>query len=217
MNGIHDMGGMDGMGPVEPEENEPVFHETWEGRVYALGRSIGRWGRGRNWGSFRFALESLPPAVYLRMSYYERWFTVHVNRLLGSDLVTQEELDSGYADASRPPPELMPPPATRGLGSGLLDIEVAARFGPDDEVRARNLHPRGHTRLPRYTRGRRGIVIRDNGVYALQDTDESGQRLGDSPQHVYTVRFRAQELWGDRASARDSVYVDLWESYLEPA
>ena len=84
-------------------------------------------------------------------------------------------------------------------------------------MRARNLHPRGHTRLPRYTRGRRGIVIRDNGVYALQDTDENGQRRGDFPQHVYTVRFAARELWGDRASARDAVYVDLWEGYLEPA
>ena len=217
MNGIHDMGGMDGMGPVEPEENEPAFHETWEGRVHALGRSIAPWGRGRNWGSFRFALESLPPADYLRMSYYERWFTVHVNRLLGSDLVTHEELDSGYADARRPRPALLPPPTTRGLGSSLLDMEVAARFGPDDEVRARNLHPRGHTRQPRYTRGRRGAVIRDNGVYALQDTDENGQRRGDFPQHVYTVRFAAQELWGERASARDAVYVDLWESYLEPA
>ena len=217
MNGIHDMGGMDGMGPVEPEENEPVFHEPWEGRVYGLGRAIGRWGRGRNWGSFRFALESLPPADYLRMSYYERWFTVHVNRLLGSDLVTEEELESGYADAGRPRPELLTPSSTGSLGSGLLDLEVAARFGPDDEVRARNLHPRGHTRLPRYTRGRRGIVIRDNGVYALQDTDANGQRLGDFPQHVYTVRFGARELWGDRASARDSVYVDLWEGYLEPA
>ncbi|MYL05448.1 MAG: nitrile hydratase subunit beta, partial [Gemmatimonadales bacterium] len=162
-------------------------------------------------------LESLPPADYLRMSYYERWFSVHVNRLLGSDLVTQEELDSGYADASRPRPELLPPSTTGGLGSGLLDVEVAARFAPDDEVRARNLHPRGHTRLPRYTRGRRGIVIRDNGVYALQDTDENGQRRGDFPQHVYTVRFAARELWGDRASARDSVHVDLWEGYLEPA
>jgi len=217
MNGIHDMGGMDGMGPVEPEENEPVFHETWEGRVYALGRSIARWGRGRNWGSFRFALESLPPADYLRMSYYERWFAVHVSRLLGSDLVTREEIESGYGDASRPRPELLPPPVAAGLGSGLLDVQVAARFGPDDAVRVRNLHSRGHIRLPRYTRGRRGTVIRDNGVYALQDTDEGGRRLGDFPQHVYTVRFAAQELWGERASAGDSVYVDLWEGYLEPA
>ncbi|MCY4026033.1 MAG: nitrile hydratase subunit beta [Acidobacteria bacterium] len=132
-------------------------------------------------------------------------------------MVTEDELASGYADRSRPRPELLPAPATESLGAGLLDIEVEAGFGPGDEVRVRNLHPRGHTRLPRYTRGRRGTVIRDHGVYALQDTDERGQRLGDTPQHVYTVRFAARELWGDRASARDSVAVEMWEAYLEPA
>ena len=151
------------------------------------------------------------------MSYYERWFTVYVSRLLGSGLVAEAELASGYADADRPRPELLPPPAAASLGSGLLDIDVEAQFRPDDAVRARNVHPRGHTRLPRYTRGRRGTVIRDNGVYALQDTDEQGQRQGDTPQHVYTVRFAARELWGERASARDAVYVEMWEEYLEPA
>ena len=219
MNGIHDMGGMDGMGPVVREENEPVFHEPWEGRVYGLGRAIGRWGRGRNWGSFRCALESLPPADYLRLSYYERWFTVHVNRLLASGLVTREELDRGYANSDAAPPELLPATEAEAasLGSGLLDTSVNARFRTNDAVRGRNLHPRGHTRMPRYTRGRRGVVIRDNGVYALQDTNEQGQRLGNIPQHVYTVRFDARELWGERAATGDSVYVDLWEEYLEPA
>ena len=219
MNGIHDMGGMDGMGPVEPEENAPVFHETWEGRVYGLVRALGRWGRGRNWGSFRYALETLPPADYLRMPYYERWFTVYVNRLLSSGLVTEAELDSGYADADTPAPELLPATQAEAesLGSGLLDVEVNARFNVNDSVRGRNMHPLGHTRMPRYTRGRRGVVIRDNGIYALQDTDEQGHRLGNTPQHVYTVRFGAQELWGERASARDSVYVEMWEEYLEPA
>ena len=217
MNGIHDMGGMDGMGPVTPEENEPGFHEPWEGRVYGLTRALARWGRGRDWGSFRFALESLPPADYLRMSYYERWFTVYVNRLLGSGLVTEDELASGYADRTRPRPELRPASTTGSLGSGLLNVDVEAGFSPDDDVRVRNLHPRGHIRLPRYTRGRRGTILRDNGIYALQDTDERGQRLGETPQHVYTVRFTAQELWGERASARDSVCVEMWEEYLEPA
>jgi nitrile hydratase len=84
-------------------------------------------------------------------------------------------------------------------------------------VRARNINPEGHTRLPRYTRGRRGRIVRDNGVFALQDTDVNGQSLGGRPQHVFTVRFAARELWGEQASARDSVYVDLWEDYLERA
>ncbi len=214
MNGIHDMGGMDGMGSIEPEPNEPVFHEPWEARVYALMRSIGRWGRGRNWPSFRFVLESIPAVDYLRMSYYERWFNqLLVDRLLGSDLVTPAELESGVADATLRRPTLFPEPPE----SQQEDVPVSPRFRPEQRVRARNLHPRGHTRLPRYTRGKRGTVVRDHGIFALQDTDVNGQSLGGRRQHVYTVHFAATELWGDRASARDAVYVDLWEDYLEPA
>jgi nitrile hydratase len=215
MNGIHDMGGMHGMGPIERESNEPVFHEPWEGRVYALGSALGRWGRGRNWGSFRFELESLPAADYLRMSYYERWFTVRLNRLLRSGLVTEAELADGQADPTLRPTLLTAP--TGGAGAGQLEVEVTRRFQQNQGVRAKNMHPRGHTRLPRYTRGKRGTVTQVHGVFRLQDTDIEGQRLVDRPQHVYTVRFAARELWGEQASARDAVYVDLWEDYLEPA
>ena len=217
MNSVHDMGGMDGMGPIEPAESEPVFHEPWEGRVFALVNRIGPWGRGRNWGSFRFELESIPAAAYLRMSYYERWFTaLLVNRLLTSNLVTPAELESGEADPELPRPTLLPASTGASPGSARLDVGVSPRFRPEQPVRARNLHPRGHIRLPRYTRGKRGTVVRDHGVFALQDTDVNGQRLGARPQHVYTVRFTARALWGDRASALDTVYVDLWEDYLEP-
>ena len=212
MNGIHDMGGMHGMGPIEPEANEPVFHEPWEGRVYALARTIGRWGRGRAWGSGRFGLESIPPAEYLRMSYYERWFTNMVTRLLRTDLVTQEELDSGHADPNRPHPELFPESPDEQTGA-----DASPRFYLEQRVRARNIHPRGHTRLPRYARDKYGTVVRLHGLFRLQDTDVNGQRLSDERQHVYTVRFAARELWGDSASAREAVYMDLWEGYLEPA
>ena len=214
MNGIHDMGGMHGMGPIEIEPNEPVFHEPWEGRVFALFRGVSRWAQGRNWPHFRFALESIPAADYLRMSYYERWFTVLVDRLVGSDLVTEEELESGRADPNRPRPRLL---QDEPRPSGRLDAEVRPGFQPGQQVRARNLHPRGHTRLPRYTRGKQGTVFSDRGVFALQDTDENGQFLDLRPQHVYTVRFAARELWGEQASTRDAVYVELWEDYLEPA
>ena len=217
MNGVHDMGGMHGMGPIEPEPNEPVFHAEWEHRVLALRFRTGRWLRGRNMGSYRFELESIPAADYLRMSYYERWFTVLVDRLLRGGLVTPAELESGEADPDRPAPA--PQPASSGdqVSGARLDVAVMLRFRPDQPVRACTLHPRGHTRLPRYTRGKCGTVTRDHGVFALQDTDVTGQRLGDFPQHVYTVRFAARELWGDQASDRDAVYVDLWEGYLEPA
>ena len=217
MNGVHDMGGMHGMGPIEHEPDEPVFHEPWEGRVLALRLRTGRWGRGRNWGSHRFELESIPAADYLRMSYYERWLAVLVDRLLRSGLVTAAELESGLADPDLPRPTPLAASTSVSAGSAQLDVEVPQRFRPEQRVRARNMHPRGHTRLPRYTRGKSGTIVRVHGVFYLQDTDVNGHGFGDRPQHVYTVRFAARELWGDGASARDAVYVDLWESYLGPA
>ncbi len=151
------------------------------------------------------------------MSYYERWFTMLVNRLLRSNLVTPAELDSGEADPNLPRPTLLPASTDASAGGARRDDAVRPRFRPEQRVRARNMHPRGHTRLPRYTRGKHGIVVRDHGVFALQDTDVNGQRLGERRQHVYAVRFTGRELWGERASANDAVYVDLWEDYLEPA
>jgi nitrile hydratase len=152
------------------------------------------------------------------MSYYERWFTMLVNRLLRSELITAQELATGKADPARPKPAL-PPTGTPSLvpSAARLDSRIVPAFKVGQTVRARNLHPAGHTRLPRYTRGKRGTVIRHNGVFALQDSDVNGRSLGGKPQQVYTVRFAARELWGDRASTRDAVYVDLWEDYLERA
>ena len=213
MNGIHDMGGMHGFGPVSPEADEPVFHHSWEGRVLAMTFSMSPWARGRDWPSFRFVLESLPPADYLRMSYYERWHAMNVSRLLGSDLLTEAEIASGRADPDRAKPQLMDQPSDAPNEASEIEVEPGFRVG--DPVRARNVNPRGHTRLPRYVRGKVGTVIRDHGLFDLQDTDEAGQRLGGPPEHVYSVRFAARELWGDGASGREWVSVDLWEQYLE--
>ena len=216
-DGIHDMGGMGGMGSVEPEPNEPVFHAPWEGRVFAMRRLLVPWGLGGNWGSFRFAQERVPAVDYLRFSYYERWFTALVDLLRANGVVTEAELASGAADKETPRPERRERPPRAPLGFGLLDLDVPARFAVGDAVRARDVHPAGHIRLPRYARGKPGKVIRDNGVYALQDTDARGRQLGDFPQHVYTVRFTARELRGARGNDRDAVYVELWEDYLAPA
>ena len=217
MNGIHDMGGMHGMGPIEHDPNEPVFHEPWEGRAWGLLRATGRWGRGR-WGSTRYELERTPPADYLRLSYYERWFLMLVNRLLRSGLITPEELSSCRADPSRPAPAELPAPA-RPLSAPArrVDQPVKSEFKRGQRVRARNINPEGHTRLPRYTRGKVGTIVRLNGAFALQDTDVNGIWLGGRPQQVYTVRFAARELWGSQSSPRDMIYVDLWEDYLERA
>lgn len=212
MNGVHDMGGMDGMGPIRADPDEPVFHEPWEARVFAMFFAVVRNTWRSEWGSFRYTLESIPAAEYLRMSYYERWFDLLLRRFTTmTDLVTPEELEAGRADPSRPAPELHQRPAQAAL------LDVPSRFQLGQRVRARNMHPRGHTRLPRYVRGRLGVVVRDHGVFRLQDTDTDGQSLEEGPRHVYVVRFEGRELWGERASERHTVHVDLWEDYLEPA
>jgi len=214
MNGIHDMGGMDNLGALGIEQNEPVFHEPWEGRVYGLVMSWSSWGRWQEWGSFRYALEQIDPADYLSWSYYEKWFSVHESKALETGLVTEAELAAGSADPTVPVPELTAysPPS---LGSRKLDSDEPAGFKPGDLVRSKEMNPAGHTRLPRYVRDKIGEIVSDNGVYALQDTDGSGVLLGNTPQHVYTVRFEARELWGDRGHEKDVVHVDLWEQYLE--
>ena len=218
MNGIHDMGGMHGMGPVCRETGEPVFHEAWEGRVFALSFAVRAW-RKWNIDAGRYEIELIPPADYLRMSYYERWLARLVQLMIKKGLVTREEVEAGRSAAGSPKAE---PPLTAErvptmVRSGALasrDVPVSARFDVNQRVRARTMHPAGHTRLPRYVRGKIGTVERDHGVYVFPDTN--ALFLGENPQHVYSVRFAARELWGDQASPRDAVYLDLWDDYLEP-
>jgi hypothetical protein len=95
------------------------------------------------------------------------------------------------------------------------DIALTPRFHVGDRVRGRNIHPSTHTRMPRYTRGKIGVVERDRGVFMLPDREHVA--VDPKPQHVYLVHFTARELWGEDASGRDSLYIDMWEDYLEPA
>jgi nitrile hydratase subunit beta len=218
MNGVHDMGGMHGMGPVAPEKDEPVFHEVWEGRIYALTRAV-RAGGGRwNIDAGRYEIERLPPAEYLRMSYYERWAARLAIQVVKLGLVTQAEIESGTPapGSAKSTPQLtatMVPALITRRGSAKRDVHVRATFKAGQRVRARNMHPTGHTRLPRYARGKLGTIVEDRGVFVFPDTN--AEFLGEKPQHLYSVRFTARELWGDRASVRDSVYLDLWDDYLE--
>jgi nitrile hydratase subunit beta len=217
MNGVHDMAGQHGMGPVQHEKDEPVFHEGWEGRVYALTRAMRAWARW-NLDASRYALEMLPAIDYLRMSYYERWLTRLENDVVTHRFVTQEELQTGKPapGSSKATPVLTLATSARWLGRGIpssSDPKVRAVFKVGERVRARNIHPTGHTRLPRYARGKAGVVFRDHGVYVFPDTNAHGH--GEKRQHVYSVRFAARELWGEKASARDSVHLDLWDDYLE--
>jgi nitrile hydratase len=212
------MGGMQGIGPIRIEKNEPVFHARWEGRVIAMRRAMAASGKLR--GNFRAAIESIPAADYLRMSYYEKWFTALVEQLVQSGLVTRAEVESGKPakGSAKAIPALNASDAAAlsfRVSPAILKTQVAPRFQVGQRVRARNIHPASHTRLPRYVRGRAGIVERDRGVQVFPDT--AALSLGDKPQHVYSVRFAARELWGEQASPRDAVYLELWDDYLEPA
>jgi nitrile hydratase subunit beta len=220
MNGVHDMGGMHGMGPVRAEVNEPVFHERWEARVYVLTRAIGAW-RKWNIDTGRYYIERIPAADYLRMSYYERWLVKLVELMVKTGLVTRQEVESG-----KPAPgssKVTPPLLVEGVPAVALNRNIQsshepairAQFKTGQRVRARNINPVGHTRLPRYARGKTGVIERDHGVYDFPDTSADGR--GPKRQHVYSVRFAARELWGDQALPHDFVHLDLWDDYLERA
>jgi nitrile hydratase subunit beta len=218
MNGIHDMGGMHNLGQIRQEENEPVFHEAWEGRVYAINRALGAWGKW-NIDASRHGIELLPPVDYLRMSYYEKWLARTSTLLVQRGLVTSEEIESGRPapGSHKATPTLTAEAATAIAGNRgsymRPDAKATARFRVGDRVRARNINPTGHTRLPRYARAKQGTVIRHHGIFVFPDTN--AHFLGEQPQHLYSVRFTAQELWGKDASPNDSVHLDLWDSYLD--
>jgi nitrile hydratase len=218
MNGVHDLGGMQGMGPIEPEPNEAVFHSEWEAKAFALNIAAGAW-RKWNIDAGRHEIELLTPVDYLRMSYYEKWTARLIELLIKAGLVTREEILSGKPapGSSKATPPLIAaqvPSVLRTGAAASRNVSVPPRFRARERVRARNIHPAGHTRLPRYARGHLGTIDRDHGVYVFPDSNAHFR--GENPQHVYSVRFAARELWGEQASPRDSVYVDLWDDHLEP-
>jgi nitrile hydratase len=224
MDGVHDLGGMQGFGRVEREEDEPVFHARWEAEVWAMMRAAG--GRGvYNIDEFRHAIERMRPADYLAATYYEKWLGGITRLFLEKGVVTEAELTERIAffdarpDAPVTGPLTAAPPAPVAFNPRwALDVEretgARSRFAPGDPVVTRNIHPRGHTRLPRYARGKRGVIHRVHGIHVFPDTHAHG--LGEQAQPLYSVRFDARELWGPDAEPHQSVHIDLWESYLEP-
>jgi nitrile hydratase len=217
VNGVHDMGGMHGFGPIEPEPDEPVFHYRWEARTFALRQACGALGKW-NIDMARHANERIPPEAYLPATYYERWLAGLERLLLESGVLTPSELASGNSAGPAPAGLVAFPPenvakAVRAGRSYRVDVPVAAGFAAGARVVTRNINPTGATRLPRYARGKRGTVDRDHGVFIFPDANAAGR--GQQPQHLYSVRFLARELWGAEAAPGDCVFLDLWEDYLE--
>lgn len=207
------------MGPIEIEEHEPVFHADWEKRVFAFNMATGPL-RLWNLDMKRQMIEALqPPGWYLNAQYYERWLAGITELLKEHKLLSDQELESGKAsrvitDVAPLTPDKVVPFMKRG-NSARIQADIPAKFRPGDRVITKNIHPRTHTRLPRYARGKTGMVQRDHGVFIFPDTHAIN---GDKkPQHVYAVAFAAQELWGESASPLDKVCIDLWDDYLEPA
>ena len=222
MNGAHDLGGMDGMGPINPESEaeEPVFHEDWEKRVFGLtlaAGSLGQW----NIDMSRHSRERQHPIDYLRHTYYENWLAGLKKLLVEAQLVNPAELQS--SQAQEPADEFIRQKVLKaeqvaGIiakgGPVAMDISTAPRFKPGERVRAVNRHPAGHTRQPRYVRGRIGVIHEHHGAHVFPDRNAAGSKEG---QHLYSVRFTAEALWGKSTMGRNAVYVDLWQNYLEAA
>ena len=222
MNGIHDMGGMHGFGRVEREENEPVFHARWEGRVLGISRACSAQGIF-NIDESCHAIERMAPVDYLSASYYERWLDRNVRLLVEKGVITREELERRMAQLADGKD-----PATPHSDPKLLDRMLrvtrertpyrqpgpAPRFALGDRVLTHHDAPIGHTRLPRYARGKPGVIVRVHGTFIFPDTHAHGQ--GEQSHALYSVRFDAALLWGESAEPRAPVHIDLWERYLLP-
>jgi nitrile hydratase len=218
MDGAHDMGGVAGYGRVVPEPNEPAFHAAWERRAFALTLAMAKPG-GWTIDMSRFARENRPPLDYLSKSYFEIWLA-GLERLMNErELVQPDEIDA--ARPLHPPkavPVLLADEVAAMLRRGAPTARPAtqpARFAIGDRVRARDLHPPTHIRLPRYVRGHVGVIELLHGCHVFADASAAGR--GENPQWLYTVTFDGRELWGADGDPSVRISVDAWESYLEPA
>jgi nitrile hydratase len=206
VDGIHDLGGIDGFGRVDVEPDEPVFHADWERDVFRISAAAGR-ALPYSGGAFRHSIERMEPGHYLTSSYYEHWLTGIATLVVEAGLVSQEELErraGGRFPLSQPDRGSVPAPGGERTGP---------RFSVGDRVRVREWHPPGHTRAPRYVQGKRGVVVRFDGEHNVPDVEAHG---GDAlAEPAYSVRFDSRELWGEGGAPGEFVHVDLWERYLE--
>lgn len=217
MDGVHDLGGMQGFGPLPIEANEPVFHYDWEPRVMAMRMLMGG-HRKWNLDAGRHSVEQLPPADYLSMTYYEKWLASTVNLSVSAGLISREEIATGTPTGPKTVPPVDPAKFRDVIENGRpteREVDAAPSYAIGDRVRTDRYRPAGHNRLPRYVRDRVGEVILLHGAHVLPDAN--ARMTGEAPEHLYTVRFAAQELWGPDADPNHSVTVDLWESYLDRA
>jgi nitrile hydratase len=207
VDGVHDLGGIEGFGPVEHTPAEPVFAEDWERRAFRLNMAVLS-AAGVGGAEFRHSIERMDPGHYLTSSYYEHWLTSSASLAVEHGLASLEELErhaGGRFPLSR---------ADRGSAPATpQEARTEARFAVGQHVRVREWHPAGHTRAPRYVQGKRGVVVRVDGAANFPDFEAHGG--GTILDPTYSVRFTSRELWGEGGSDGEAMHVDLWERYLE--
>jgi nitrile hydratase beta subunit len=221
MDGVHDLGGMDGFGPIEHTADEPAFHDEFERRVFATVLIAMAQGHC-SMDEFRHAIERMAPERYLDASYYERWLSAIERLLVENGVVSADRLaerNEQFEGGEATVPERVDPSLAETMRS-IVESGASPRrgdgdpaFDVGDAVRVSNRHPDGHTRCPGYVRRATGTVQAINGAHVLPDTRAHGE--GEQPEPLYTVRFEGTELWGPDAESGTAVSVDLWESYLE--
>jgi nitrile hydratase subunit beta len=224
MNGIHDVGGMDGFGKIMyvKEKDDPYFTYDWE--KLAFGLLLGTAGQGMlNLDEFRHGIERMRPVDYLTSTYYGHWIATVATNLVGKGILSDEELEARTRTFLENPDikiqrredpnlvELMEQVMKHGV-SPVREVSSPPRFEVGERIKTRNIHPTGHTRFPRYARDKYGVIDEVYGAHVFPDDSAHGK--GENPQYLYRVRFEAEELWG--VKQKDSVYIDLWEGYLEP-
>jgi nitrile hydratase len=204
VDGVHDLGGLDGFGRVDHTSSEPLFHEGWERRVFrVVVGTLDVFGGSR----FRHSIERMEPAHYLSSPYYEHWLTGVATLAVEAGVTTADELEQragGRFPLSAP---------DRGVLPDDLTPRTGPRYAVGDEVRVREWHPPGHTRAPRYVQGKHGTIGRFDGAHNIDDI--SAHHDGTVADPLYSVRFTSRELWGEAGTDGVVVHVDLFERYLQ--
>ena len=218
MDGMHDLGGRQGFGPIAVDEPEEGFHEAWEGRLYGMVQGM---SRPSDWNIdwFRHCRELIDPVDYLVRPYYDQWLQSYAAMMVNSRLATVEELATGRSTGTPSGlPAPMTPEAVQTLKAKARRFDVddgpSPSFAKGDAVRVKDRGTGGHTRLPAYARGRRGVIDDYHGAHIFPDAAAHGDERAEP---LYTVVFDASEIWPDAPGRRDRIYIDLWESYLDRA
>jgi nitrile hydratase len=204
MDGMHDLGGRQGFGPVRHVPDAPVFHEDWEKRINALYGLAVRLGLF-NMDEYRHAIERMEPRHYLAAGYYERTLTSLATLCVEKGMLTRAELEERAGGVF---------PLALPLGPGRSNVPTRRSYQAGDRVRVRNEHVAGHVRMPGYIRGKAGVVVAVSPSYPFPDAHAHGEDAQDEP--TCDVRFKSGDLWPDAADDA-LVHVGVFESYLEPA